>query len=78
MAQEKKPWFPAKKYGYGWGLPNTWQGWCVLILYFVLCLVGVKWLTNPLYLLPFFMIYIVLISGLLVYVCWKKGEQQKG
>ena len=22
-------WFPAKRYGYGWGLPHTWQGWIV-------------------------------------------------
>ena len=29
----KKPWFPAKKYGWGWGLPLTWQGWVVLALY---------------------------------------------
>lgn len=30
----KKPWFRAKKYGYGWRLPATWQGWVVLIAYF--------------------------------------------
>jgi hypothetical protein len=23
-------WFPAKRYGWGWGLPVTWQGWAVL------------------------------------------------
>lgn len=26
----KKIWFPAKRYGWGWGLPVTWQGWVVL------------------------------------------------
>lgn len=25
-----KYWFPAKQYGWGWGLPNAWQGWAVL------------------------------------------------
>lgn len=27
------PWFAAKKYGYGAGLPIAWQGWAVLALY---------------------------------------------
>ena len=30
---DKKYWFTAKKYGYGWGLPTTWQGWAVLLIY---------------------------------------------
>ncbi len=29
----KKPWFKAKKYGWGWQ-PSSWQGWLVLILFF--------------------------------------------
>ena len=32
----KSIWFPAKRYGWGWGLPLTWQGWMVVVLYFVL------------------------------------------
>ena len=31
---EKEYWFPAKKYGWGWGLPSTWQGWVVYCVYF--------------------------------------------
>lgn len=27
---EKGPWFRAKSYGYGTGLPFTWQGWAFL------------------------------------------------
>jgi hypothetical protein len=23
----RKIWFPAKRYGWGWGLPCCWQGW---------------------------------------------------
>jgi hypothetical protein len=26
-------WFPAKRYGWGWGPPSTWQGWVVLGAY---------------------------------------------
>ncbi len=29
----KNPWFGARKYGWGWGFPITWQGWLVLIGY---------------------------------------------
>jgi hypothetical protein len=28
---KKKIWFPAKRYGWGWGLPCAWQGWVVLV-----------------------------------------------
>jgi hypothetical protein len=27
---EPQYWFRAKRYGWGWGLPTTWQGWAVL------------------------------------------------
>ncbi|WP_269146578.1 hypothetical protein [Xanthomonas oryzae] len=29
MADKKDYWFPAKTYGWGWGLPTVWQGWLV-------------------------------------------------
>ena len=35
-------WFPAKKYGWGWGPPNCWQGWLVICGYIVLVLVAVR------------------------------------
>ena len=37
----KKIWFPAKKYGWGWGAPVCWQGWAVLIGYLILDAAGV-------------------------------------
>ena len=30
---DAKPWFAAKRYGYGAGLPIAWQGWLVLSAY---------------------------------------------
>lgn len=30
---EKTYWFPAKQFGWGWGVPGVWQGWLVLGLY---------------------------------------------
>ena len=29
-------WFPAKRYGWGWGPPSTWEGWVVLAVYLAL------------------------------------------
>ncbi len=29
-----KPWFQAKRYGWGWGLPLTWQSWLIYLGYF--------------------------------------------
>jgi hypothetical protein len=33
-------WFPAKRYGWGWGLPTAWQGWLVFVGYILLLVVG--------------------------------------
>jgi hypothetical protein len=35
LEPDKSHWFRAKKYGYGAGLPLTWQGWITLGLYVV-------------------------------------------
>lgn len=70
MQDERKYWFPAKRYGWGWGLPVTWQGWAVLIAFVVLMAVGFP-LLRPMHLaLP----YGVALAALFVGVCWLKGE----
>ena len=30
---DRLEWFAAKRYGYGAGLPISWQGWAILALY---------------------------------------------
>ena len=76
MSRNKKDiWFPAKKYGFGWGLPVTWQGWAVFALYFVFLIVGVVLVDQWPWLLIPFIIYVFLLSGLLIFICWKKGEK---
>jgi hypothetical protein len=40
MSPKQKYWFPAKRYGWGWGLPSCWQGWVVTAIYFILLGVG--------------------------------------
>jgi hypothetical protein len=40
MQNERKYWFPAKRCGYGWGIPSSWQGWLVLAVFVALLGVG--------------------------------------
>ncbi len=71
---EKKIWFPAKTYGFGWGTPTCWQGWAVLAVYLGLICAGTVFLGkvgSP----DLFIAYIALLSGALVFVCWLKGEK---
>jgi uncharacterized membrane protein len=35
MNDAKRYWFPAKRYGWGWGLPCSWQGWFVLLAFLI-------------------------------------------
>ena len=40
MSAEREYWFPTKRYGWGWGIPTTWQGWLVLAAFVVLLIIG--------------------------------------
>jgi hypothetical protein len=72
---EKKIWFPAKKYGWGWGPPNCWQGWIVLLVWFVALAAGIPLaLHNHRFL---FVAYTLLLSTVLVFICWLKGEKPR-
>ena len=76
MQAPKEIWFPAKKYGYGWGFPVRWQGWVVIALYGAAVAAGVKWFTSsktPLY----FTAYMIGISAALLVVCAWKGESPR-
>jgi hypothetical protein len=73
MAQTPNYWFPAKRYGWGWGLPATWQGWVVLAIFLALVIAGV-FIFPPQQSPVAFILYIVLLSALLTAVCWYKGE----
>jgi hypothetical protein len=38
-SQKQTYWFKRKEYGYGW-MPATWQGWSVIVGFFVVLLAG--------------------------------------
>jgi hypothetical protein len=66
-------WFRAKRYGWGWGLPLTWQGWAILAA-FIALIVADALVFPPRKALPAFIACVVGLSLLLVAVCWLKGE----
>lgn len=66
-------WFPAKRYGWGWGLPCAWQGWVVLAA-FVVLLSGGAWLMPPPAHGIALGLYAAVLVVLLVAVVAAKGE----
>ena len=73
-----KFWFPAMKYGVGWGFPVAWQGWAALLAYMALVISGSLFLTGSPGRFIFFPVYVIAVTVLLVFICWKKGERPKG
>ena len=75
---EKRVWFRAKKYGWGWGLPCAWQGWVVLASWLVLLSGGAVLLAflEPKH-IGFFIAYAVVLGIALLLVCLIKGEKPR-
>jgi hypothetical protein len=73
MPAESRYWFPAKRYGWGWGLPVTWQGWLTLVVFLGLIVAG-AFLFRPRHAPVPYIIYVVVLSAALTVVCWLKGE----
>ena len=68
-----KYWFPAKRYGWGWGIPSTWQGWTTMIVWIVVMSLT-AWIiaaAGHLFLWP---IAVLLEAAAFVAICWWKGE----
>ena len=69
----EKKWFRRKLYGYGW-TPVSWEGWLVLLIWVGLFTFGVakmdhEGMKN--------LVIIFLMTGVLIYICYKKGERPK-
>ncbi len=76
----KKLWFKRKSYGWGWQ-PSSWEGWVVLLVYLLITIVvfrstdltqhsGSDTLIN-------FAPRFVVLTIILIFVCYKKGEKPK-
>ncbi|MES2315787.1 MAG: hypothetical protein V4486_03585 [Patescibacteria group bacterium] len=73
-------WFKRRLFGWGW-TPVKWQGWMVILVYVVLLMkviVLFKLNSNEGSGTPFKMIIsIVILTALLIYICYRKGEKPK-
>lgn len=68
-----KIWFRRKLYGWGW-YPVTWQGWLVILIWAVvftslMIKMDHEGIKN--------ILFILISTGILIYVCYKKGEKPK-
>lgn len=71
--QPPRYWFRAKRYGWGWGLPSSWQGWVVMLVYLALSGAGmlVLGLSQK---IALFVVYQLGLAAVLLAICFKKGE----
>lgn len=76
MQAERRYWFRARRYGYGW-TPSAWQGWAVVAVW--IALVTVLAIAAPAAAgdAPLFALTIsagLAVTVALAVVCWKTGE----
>jgi hypothetical protein len=70
---EQTYWFPAKRYGWGWGKPTTWQGWVVVACYAAAIAVIYRLYPPDTGVFRFFVL-VVIASLVLTAICWLTGE----
>ena len=67
-------WFRARRYGWGWGLPLTWQGWCVIGGYLAVVLVPLFFGTAGAIAT---LVAAAVATPILLWICYRKGEPPK-
>lgn len=77
MTKSDKNWFPAKRYGWGWGPPRTWQGWAVLVAWTLLTMAGIIALHAKGWgcLHPYTLLYVLFMVIVFSVICWWKGDK---
>ena len=71
MASDRTYWFPAKRYGWGWG--PSWHGWAVLAAFVVLVVVDAV-VFPPGGALKSYLAFATVLSSLMIGIRWLKGE----
>jgi drug/metabolite transporter (DMT)-like permease len=67
-------WFPAKRYGWGWGLPVRWQGWLVFAVYAALLYGGIYYFKGQRNVAGL-MLFVLALTAALVVIMVIKGER---
>lgn len=75
QSDKKEIWFPAKKYGWGWGIPCAWQGWVVYAVWFAVYLGGSMFVIR--HSVGLFVVYSIVLSVALISVVAIKGEKPR-
>jgi hypothetical protein len=71
---KEKAWFFAKTYGWGWGMPQRWQGWVVIGAFFAALGAATPLLPrHPLW----YVIAVNAAAAALIGICWWKGERPR-
>ena len=73
---KKEIWFPAKRYGWGWGIPCAWQGWVVMLVWIALVIVGATLLARAGHWV-FYAIFMITMAAALTGICFWKGEKPR-
>jgi hypothetical protein len=72
MSAKDNYWFRAKRYGLGWGLPCSWQGWVFFLIWVAVLGIGAVELIPA---RPFvFTLFLAGMTVILVFACYIKGE----
>jgi len=80
LSDNRKYWFRAKRSGWGWGLPSSWQGWIVLVGYMLLVFSGITIIDTKVTMagnlgnLAGYLVYTALLSVIFIFICWRTGE----
>lgn len=74
--KQKKYWFPAKKYGWGWTFPDCWQGWAVFGVYGVVVVPIGSWIAHRSG-LEQALLFVFAWTILLILIVASKGERLK-
>ena len=69
---DRRFWFRAKRYGWGWGLPSAWQGWVVLVAWIAAVTIGAAFLAGRHWV--GYAAFMIVMSALLIAICYLKGE----
>jgi len=72
---EDKAWFRSRKFGIGWALHKSWQGWLMLVAYLLLLGLGAGLLKERR--AAGFFVYAAMLTAGALWICWWKGEPSR-
>ncbi len=76
--ENKKLWFRAKRFGWGW-TPITWQGWLITLFYIMAITYPALKIDKQAHsgsdALIGFAPYFIFFTTILLIICYKKGER---